>query len=74
MPQHPPFFRALCQLPMIDTTAMVNIRSLAESLQRSAIKLYLMAPQANVRQKLARFGLASGASNIVIVDDPVDVE
>ncbi|MFT7220836.1 MAG: SulP family sulfate permease [Candidatus Azotimanducaceae bacterium] len=61
-------------VPMVDTTAMVNIRSLASSLKQSGIKLYLLSPQPHIRTKLQRFKLGTAPNNIVITDDPFEID
>lgn len=59
----------LSGVPVIDTTGMVNIRSLAHSLNQQGVALYLYSTQERIRSKLRRFGLEDGQSNIAIVDD-----
>lgn len=61
-------------VPMIDTTAMVNIRSLADSLKQAGITLYLLSPQPHIHIKLQRFGLAAAPNNIVITNDPFEID
>ncbi len=61
-------------VPVIDTTGMVNIRSLGDSLTRRGIRLYLLNPQDRIKAKLERFGLGNGAGSIVITDDVSVIE
>ncbi len=55
---------------MIDTTGMVNIRSLAESLRHRDAKLYLLMPSERIRKKLQRFGLGDNTDLMVIAESP----
>jgi len=55
---------------MIDTTGMVNIRSLAESLKQRNTKLYLLMPPDRIKKKLQKFGLGNGTDLVTIADDP----
>lgn len=59
----------LAGVPVIDTTGMVNIRSLAESLKQRGVNLYLYRAADRIKIKLERFGLGSEPYNIVITDD-----
>lgn len=59
----------LSSVPAMDTTGMVNIRSLADSLQRRDIKLYLYNAPDRIKAKLNRFGLSKDQYGIVITDD-----
>ena len=61
-------------VPVIDTTGMVNIRSLADSLMQRGIKLYLLHPQDRIKFKLQRFGLDKASGNIVITDNPATIK
>ena len=61
-------------VPAIDTTGMVNIRSLGNSLQQRGIRLWLLNPQDRIRAKLDRFGLGKEAGNIMITDDASVIE
>lgn len=61
-------------VPVIDTTAMVNIRSLAETLRQRGITLYLLMPQQRIKEKLKRFGLGNGSGSVVITDDPSTIK
>ena len=61
-------------VPVIDTTGMVNIRSLGDSLQQRGIRLWLLKPQGRIKAKLERFGLGKGASSILITDDASVIE
>lgn len=60
-------------VPVIDTTAMVNIRSLSETLRQRGITLYLLMPQKRIKEKLKRFGLGNGSDSVVITDDPSSI-
>lgn len=60
-------------VPMIDTTAMVNIRSLSDTLEQRGITLYLLNPQPRIRAKLKRFGLEDRSGHLVITDNPADI-
>lgn len=59
----------LSGVPVIDTTGMVNIRSLADSLKQRGIKLYLFGAPDRIKKKLERFGLTGNPYNVVITDD-----
>jgi SulP family sulfate permease len=61
-------------VPVIDTTGMVNIRSLGNSLERRGIRLWLYNPQGRIKAKLERFGLGTGAGSISITDDLSTIE
>jgi SulP family sulfate permease len=56
-------------VPAMDTTGMVNIRSLAESLKSRGVTLYLYGAPERIKNKLQRFGLGSEPYNVVITDD-----
>lgn len=61
-------------VPAIDTTGMVNIRSLGDSLQQRGIRLWLLNPHDRIRAKLDRFGLGKEAGSILITDDASVIE
>ncbi|MEJ2740948.1 MAG: C4-dicarboxylic acid transporter DauA [Gammaproteobacteria bacterium] len=64
----------LSGVPVIDTTGMVNIRSLAVSLRQRDIKLYLYGVSDRIRKKLERFGLSGDPHHVVITDDLTSIE
>ena len=59
----------LTGVPVIDTTGMVNIRSLADTLNQRGIKLYLFGASERIEAKIVRFGLTQHPHNIVIGND-----
>lgn len=64
----------LSEVPAIDTTGMVNLRSLANSLKQREIDLYLFHASPRIRLKLERFGLTDDPYNIVITNNWSDLD
>ncbi len=60
----------LSGVPMIDTTGIVNLRSLAETLNQRNISLYLFGATESIKSKLVRFGITGKPYNVVITDNP----
>jgi anti-anti-sigma regulatory factor len=58
----------------MDSTAMVNLRSLADALKQRGIRLYLLSPKERIKAKLLRFGLGNGSGNVVVTNDPMEIE
>jgi len=63
----------LADVAVIDTTGMVNLRSIAELLAARQINLYLLHAQPNIEGKLRRFGLGSAGSNLLIITSMAEV-
>jgi SulP family sulfate permease len=61
-------------VPVIDSTAMVNLRSLADALKQRGIRLYLLSPKERIEAKLLRFGLGNGSGNVIVTNDPMKIE
>lgn len=61
----------LKQVPLMDTTAMVNLRSLAEALAQADVRLYLLSPTESVAKKLQRF---AQHSSLNIIHDFNDID
>jgi SulP family sulfate permease len=59
----------LTDVPVIDTSGMVSIRSLATALEQRGINLYLYGAPEYIQIKLKRFGLGEGGKNVVISND-----
>ena len=64
----------LSDVPAIDTTGMVNLRSLANSLRERGVDLCLINASDRIRVKLERFGLGAEPYNIKITNDLSDLE
>lgn len=59
----------LSDVPVIDTTGMVNIRSLASTLEQRGIDLYLYSAPERIQIKLKKFGLGQEKTNVTITND-----
>ena len=59
----------LSDVPVIDTTGMVNIRSLASTLEQRGIDLYLYNAPERIQIKLKKFGLGQEKTNVIITND-----
>ena len=56
-------------VPVIDTTGMVNLRSLAVNLEQRSIRLFLIGASERIKGKLVKFGLTDDPYRVVITDD-----
>lgn len=57
----------MSDVPVIDTTAMVNLRSIADLLSGRNIRLYLLNAQDRIEKKMRRFGLDADGSKLAII-------
>lgn len=58
----------MADVPAIDTTAMVNLRSISELLDRRNIRLYVINAQDRIEQKMRRFGVNEGESKLAFIE------
>lgn len=63
----------LADVPVIDSTGMVNLRSIAELLAARHIKLYLLHAQPSIEAGMRRFGLGAGEDNLRIIAGMAEV-
>jgi sulfate permease, SulP family len=63
----------MTDVPTIDTTAMVNLRSLADTLKQRGINLYLLKTRNNVQSKLQRFGISHASSHVILINDIIEI-
>lgn len=57
----------VADVSMMDTTAMVNLRSTADLLSSRNIRLYLLHTQAQIEEKMRRFGLGVTDNGLIFI-------
>ena len=59
----------MSNVTVIDSTAMANLRSISETLDRRQVKLYLLKARPNIEQKMRRFGFDAESGNLNIIQN-----
>jgi sulfate permease, SulP family len=59
----------MTDVSVIDSTAMVNLRSISESMAKRQVKLYLLNANPHIELKMRRFGFGASNINLMIIKD-----
>jgi SulP family sulfate permease len=57
----------MADVSVIDSTAMVNLRSISESMAKRQVTLYLLNAQSHIEVKMRRFGFGESNINLLII-------